>query len=297
MARTGCLRGDGVIPPQPETTGKSPLRPFNFPDSTTMPIRRTATALLALLVAGCAHNVPLPASDARQWADARQMVLVTSADWDATGGELRRYEREGDGWRQVGEAVPVTLGRSGSGWGLGLNPQRGDGPVKREGDGKAPAGVFAIGTAFGYADNARTGLRYQAMTANDWCIDVPASNYYNRIIDRSTVKAPYLDQSSEPMRRDIHVDGDQRYREGFVIEHNEGGAARQGGSCIFAHLWKAPGETTAGCTAMAPASMDALLAWLDARRKPVFVLLPKAQYAALRQDWKLPEITAQEARP
>ena len=157
--------------------------------------------------------------------------------------------------------------------------------------------MFAIGTAFGYADNARTGLRYQAMTANDWCIDVPASNYYNRIIDRSTVKAPYLDQSSEPMRRDIHVDGDQRYREGFVIEHNEGGAARQGGSCIFAHLWKAPGETTAGCTAMAPASMDALLAWLDARRKPVFVLLPKAQYAALRQDWKLPEITAQEARP
>lgn len=257
-----------------------------------MTIRRTAAFLLPLLLAACAH-APLPSSGtgAARWADAGQLVLVTSADWDATGGELRRFERDGDGWTQVGDALPVTLGRNGSGWGLGLNAARSDGPVKREGDGKAPAGVFAIGTAFGYADRADTGLHYQAMTANDWCIDVPASNYYNRIIDRSVVKAPHLDQSSEPMRRDLHADGDQRYREGFVIEHNEGGAARQGGSCIFAHLWKAPGETTAGCTAMAPASMAALLGWLDARRKPVFVLLPKAQYAALKHEWKLPEVS------
>ena len=104
------------------------------------------------------------------------------------------------------------------------------------------------------------------------------------------MKAPYLDQSSEPMRRDIHADGDNRYREGFVIEHNANGAARQGGSCIFAHLWKAPGETTAGCTAMAPASMEALLAWLDDTRKPVFVLLPMAQYTALKARWALPGI-------
>jgi len=262
-----------------------------------MPLRRIAALLLALPLAACAHRTALPSADAEHWAKAQQLVLVTSADWDATGGELRRFERESDGWKQVGDAVPVTLGRNGSGWGLGLNPQRGDGPVKREGDGKAPAGVFAIGTAFGYADHAKTGLRYQAMTTNDWCIDVPASNYYNKIIDRSTVKAPYLDQSSEPMRRDLHADGDQRYREGFVIEHNADGAARQGGSCIFAHLWKAPGETTAGCTAMAPDSMDALLAWLDAHRKPVFVLLPNAQYAALKRDWKLPEITGSEGSP
>jgi L,D-peptidoglycan transpeptidase YkuD (ErfK/YbiS/YcfS/YnhG family) len=264
-----------------------------------MPLRRIAVLLLSLSLAACAHRATLPSADAQHWAKARQMVLVTSADWDATAGELRRFEREGDGdgWTQVGDAMPVTLGRNGSGWGLGLNPQRGDGPVKREGDGKAPAGVFAIGAAFGYADTADTRLHYRAMTANDWCIDVPESNYYNRIIDRSTVKAPDLDRSSEPMRRDLHADGDQRYREGFVIEHNEGGIARQGGSCIFAHLWKGPGETTAGCTAMAPDSMAALLAWLDARRKPVFVLLPNAQYAALKHDWKLPEIAGLEGSP
>ncbi|MDQ3159665.1 MAG: hypothetical protein M3Q51_01425, partial [Pseudomonadota bacterium] len=62
----------------------------------------------------------------------------------------------------------------------------------------------------------------------------------------------------------------------------------------FAHLWTAPNSTTAGCTAMAPASMDTLLAWLDARRKPVFVQLPQSQYQAMRDSWKLPEITASE---
>lgn len=255
-----------------------------------MPIRRVAPFLLALLLAACAHRPVADVAEAARWSNAQQLVLVTSADWNATDGQLRRFERDGDGWTQVGAAVPITLGRTGSAWGIGLNAARDDGPVKREGDGKSPAGVFAIGPAFGYAASARTGLDYKAMGGNDWCIDVPESAYYNRIVDRSVVKAPGLDKSSEPMRRDLHVDGDQRYREGFVIEHNADGAVRQGGSCIFAHLWKAPGETTSGCTAMAPASMDTLLAWLDARRRPVFVQLPRAEYARLAHDWKLPEI-------
>ncbi|MGV8922552.1 MAG: L,D-transpeptidase family protein [Thermomonas sp.] len=260
-----------------------------------MPIRRTATFLLPLLLAtACAHSPSNnPNNEARHWADAGQMVLVTTADWDSTNGELRRYERDGNGWKQVGAANSIVVGRTGVAWGIGLNAKHGDGPVKREGDGKAPAGVFSIGPAFGYADSARTGLDYKAMGGNDWCIDVPDSAYYNQIIDRSLVKAPGLDQSTEPMRRDIHADGDQRYREGFVIEHNAENA-RNAGSCIFAHLWSAPDSTTAGCTAMAPASMDTLLAWLDEKRKPVFVQLPHTQYTQLRDAWKLPQITSTE---
>ena len=254
-----------------------------------MTIRRTAALLLPLLLAACAHG-PSTDSDAARWAKAGQLVLVTTADWDAPSGTLRYYERNGTGWTQVGDAFEVTVGRNGSAWGIGLHAARSDGPVKREGDGKAPAGVFAIGTAFGYAPSATTGLDYQGMGINDWCIDVPGSAYYNRIIDRSLVKAPNLDKSSEPMRRDLHVDGDQRYREGFVIEHNPEGNVANGGSCIFAHLWKAPGEATAGCTAMAPERMAPLLAWLDARKRPVFVELPRAQYDALKTEWRLPEI-------
>ena len=260
-----------------------------LPDKTRMPIRRIAALLLTTVLAACAHE-PQASTGTNTWSDAGQLVLVTTADWDATTGELRRFERDGTGWREVGEAAPISVGRTGTAWGIGLNAARSDGPVKREGDGKAPAGVFAIGTAFGYAAGATTGLEYKGMGFNDWCIDVPESPLYNRIVDRSLAKAPGLDKSSEPMRLDLHANGDQRYRQGFVIEHNANGTTPRGGSCIFAHLWGSPGQATAGCTAMAPETMQPLLAWLDRNRKPVFVLLPKAQYAALKHDWNLPEI-------
>ena len=254
-----------------------------------MPIRRIAALLLTTMLAACAH-APQTSTSSTAWSDAGQLVLVTTADWDATTGTLRRFERDGDDWREVGEAAPISVGRTGTAWGIGLNAARSDGPVKREGDGKAPAGVFAIGTAFGYATDATTGLDYKGMGFNDWCIDVPESPMYNRIVDRSVAKAPGLDKSTEPMRLDIHgKHGDQRYARGFVIQHNADGRVANGGSCIFAHLWGQPGQATAGCTAMAADNMTPLLAWLDARKHPVFVLLPAAQYATLQHDWNLPE--------
>jgi L,D-peptidoglycan transpeptidase YkuD (ErfK/YbiS/YcfS/YnhG family) len=97
-----------------------------------------------------------------------------------------------------------------------------------------------------------------------------------------------IEGSTEPMRRDIHVDGDQRYRLGFVIEHNAQAVPR-GGSCIFAHEWASPTTPTAGCTAMAPATMEALLGWLDPAATPVFVLLTEVDHARLRAPWDLPD--------
>ncbi|MBN8261891.1 MAG: hypothetical protein J0L59_06170, partial [Xanthomonadales bacterium] len=77
-----------------------------------MSIRRTAPLLLSLALAtACAHRPPA-AAEATHWANADQLVLVTTPDWDATTGELRRYERAGDGWRQVGDAAPITVGRT-----------------------------------------------------------------------------------------------------------------------------------------------------------------------------------------
>jgi L,D-peptidoglycan transpeptidase YkuD (ErfK/YbiS/YcfS/YnhG family) len=244
----------------------------------------------ALALAGCAH-APAANGDATRWSNTQQLVLVAVPDWNSTQGTLRRYERGADGgWTPVGEAEPIVIGRSGAAWGVGLHdlPAGTDAPVKREGDGRSPAGVFAIGEAFGYADTADTGLRYAPMDAGDWCVDVPASPLYNRIVDTAEVGAEAVAGSSEPMRRDLHADGDQRYRLGFVIEHNAR-ARPQAGSCIFAHLWKGPDSTTAGCTAMAPPTMQALLHWLDADRHPVFVLLPQAEYRRLWRAWRLPE--------
>lgn len=245
-----------------------------------------------LLLASCAHR-PADQAQAMRWQHARQLVLVTTADWNADHGILRSYSRvDGGQWQPAGPATPVLIGRDGAAWGIGLHDAQADGPVKREGDGRSPAGVFTIGEAFGYAQAAETALPYAAMRASDYCIDVSGSPLYNRIVDADKVGADAVAGSTEPMRRDIHVDGDQRYRLGFVIEHNPHGTPAAG-SCIFAHLWKSPGDPTSGCTAMAPAAMQALLAWLDPAQRPVFVLLPDSQYARLHTAWQLPALEAQ----
>lgn len=163
------------------------------------------------------------------------MVVVTTAGWNATNGTLRTYARAGRGWQEVGAATRVTIGRSGSAWGLGLHPAQSNGPSKREGDGRAPAGVFRIGTAFGYAESAATALPYAAMRESSYCMDVVASPLYNRIVDAGQVGQAAVAGSTEPMRLDLHNKGDQRYKVGFVIEHNPDGKPGAG-SCIFAHL-------------------------------------------------------------
>ena len=219
--------------------------------------------------------------------------MVTIADWNSDHGTMRTFSRNEDGiWRAVGLAQPVAIGRNGAAWGIGLHDSPVGGPVKREGDGRSPAGVFAIGEAFGYAAQTNTALPYAAMSASHYCIDVSGSPLYNRIVDADVVGKDAIAGSTEPMRLDLHADGDQRYRQGFVIEHNALGVAGAG-SCIFAHLWKTPDGTTAGCTAMEASTMTALLAWLDAKQQPIFVLLPQHEYARLREAWNLPATQVQ----
>jgi L,D-peptidoglycan transpeptidase YkuD (ErfK/YbiS/YcfS/YnhG family) len=250
--------------------------------------------LTALLIAGLAFaGHAVAATDpAAAWSGAEQMVLVTVPGWNTIEGTLHTYQRDrGGAWQEVGAARPVVIGKSGAAWGIGLSPAQHDGPQKHEGDGRSPAGVFRIGTAFGYAAHAETAMPYRALTATDYCMDVSGTPLYNRIADTAKVGEAALKGSSEPMRRDLHFHGDQAYRIGFVIEHNPDGVAR-GGSCIFAHLWSSPTTGTTGCTAMTPDAMQRLLAWLKPQEHPVFVLLPQDEYARLRHAWQLPDVRA-----
>lgn len=233
--------------------------------------------------------VALTAAADTPWSDARQLVLVTTSEWNANDGLLRTFSMTKDGWQPAAPPVRVTIGREGAAWGIGLHPDQA-GPRKQEGDGRSPAGVFRIGDAFGYAASTRTQLRYVAMTASDYCIDVAGSPLYNQIVDARIVGKHAIEGSTEPMRRDIHVEGDHRYKLGFVIEHNAARAAGKG-SCIFAHIWKAPGVPTAGCTAMEEEALGELLEWLDSARNPIFVLLPEQEYERVRAEWRLPELS------
>ncbi|MBD9470936.1 hypothetical protein [Pseudoxanthomonas sp. PXM01] len=258
----------------------------------SLPRHSFRSLVLATLLLGTGTDAratagePTPAPQA--WRDARQLVLVITDGWDATTGTLQRFEMRDGRWQTVADVAPISVGRNGAAWGLGLHPTQLQGPQKQEGDGRAPAGVFTLGEAFGYADKADTTMPYRAMQATSYCIDVPDSPLYNRIIDTRDEGNEAAKGSTEPMRLDLHNNGDVRYREGLVIGHNPNATPRAG-SCIFAHLWRTPGEPTAGCTAMAAGTMDDVLAWLRPDARPVFVLLPRAEYARLTREWQLPE--------
>lgn len=258
-----------------------------------VPSRAAVLSVLVLLTA-CASTSQIRSNESSNnspLGDARQVVLVLTEDWTATTGSLQRFELRDGQWHAVGNAAAISVGRSGTGWGTGLHPAQTQGPQKQEGDGRAPAGVFALGDAFGYADRDATRMPYRAMQASHYCMDVPDSPYYNQIIDTRELGEAAAKGSTEPMRLDLHSKGDPRYRKGLVIGHNTAAVPRAG-SCIFAHLWRTPGEPTAGCTAMAADTMDDLLAWLQPQDRPLLVLLPRAEYQRLAGQWKLPRAGA-----
>ena len=246
---------------------------------------RLALACLLLAAATCAAAAKSPSPLAR----SRQLVVVTTRGWDEVPGTLRRFERKGarGAWARVGADVEVAVGRNGLGWGAGLvETGAAAGPQKREGDGKAPAGLFALGTAFGFAtlqEAAWLRLPYTPLTPSVECVDDVASRRYNLIVDRAAVGDVDWN-SSERMRS---VEG---YRWGLVVRHNAAPPVAGRGSCIFLHVWAGPGQGTAGCTAMEESDLTELLRWLDPKKGPLLVQLTEAEYVRLRGAWRLPAL-------
>lgn len=220
--------------------------------------------------------------------DHQQLILVITDNWQVDHGLLYTFEKKAGQWQLISKANSVTVGKNGLAWGIGLHGKQ-PGQYKKEGDGKAPAGIFKLGEAFGYLKSVNTDLKYQQMDKNNYCIDVMKSPFYNQIVDESIVGEKAIIGSTEPMRRDIHVNGDIRYKKGIIVKHNPQNIIGQG-SCIFMHVWKAKGVPTSGCTAMPEKIITQLLAWLEPSKKPLYILLPQSQYIEKRTLWGLPNI-------
>ena len=208
-------------------------------------------------------------------------MLVTSSEWAASEARLQRWQADGAGaWKEVGAAIPVTLGSAGLGWGLGLHREA-TGPRKREGDRRSPAGVFTLGDAFGYAASAPAGVRvrYRGADRRDYFVDDVASADYNQW---RRIPAPAPNEpgerwgSFERMRRE-----DAAYELGLVVQHNAA-CVPGAGSAIFVHVWGAPHAPTLGCTAMSKEDLLTLLRWLNPAAAPVLVQAPRAALPALR---------------
>src|SRR5262245_27313480 len=124
----------------------------------------------------------------------RQVVLVLSPETKSVPARLWMLERghAGKSWKTHAGPIPVSLGRSGLGWGEGEHamPAPDGFPIKQEGDGCSPAGVFQIPFAFGYApanEVGRVRLPYVPVTDSLTGVDDVKSKYYNQVVDAATV--------------------------------------------------------------------------------------------------------------
>ncbi len=265
---------------------------------------RTVYILVLLLLLGGRFAFSAAQADAASrdpFVGSTQLIVVATSNWSAVKGQLQRFERVSvhEPWRPFGEPIPIVVGRNGMGWGIGLvaaddpNVRLSSDPAKKEGDGKSPAGIFDLGTVFGYSDRPLPGLKlpYLTLTESIECVDDVNSKYYNRIVDRSAVPADW--NSSEHMR-----DTGESYRWGIVVDHNRTIARRNqgvpqpgGGSCIFLHIWHDHNQGTAGCTAMPQMDLETLLTWLDPKCRPLLLQLPMAAYERLTHRWNFPKLS------
>lgn len=234
---------------------------------------------LLLLLAGLAAGFELP-------RESRQCVVGIAPDWDSSKLTLTAYEKKDGRWQKALGPWSGRLGREGLAWGAGLHPVPEGAPTKREGDWKAPAGVFTIGGAWGYDAEIRRHpqLPYRRITARDlWVEDAESPSYNQHLILDHDPATPW--EKKQQMRQ-----GDPAHSLKLFIAHNAPPQVVPGaGSAIFFHIWRSGGtKPTAGCSVLAEEHLRQLIAWIDPDARPLYVLLPKADYIRLAPDWKLP---------
>src|SRR5690606_5045209 len=187
-------------------------------------------------------------------------------DWNSSTVTLSTYEKRGGKWVKVSGPWQGRLGKNGLVWGLGIHPVPQGAKVKREGDGRAPAGVFYIGGAWGYDANIRRHpkLFYRQVTPRDLWVEDPKSPNYNRhlILDH--------EPATEWEKKQQMRQNDYPHSLKLFIAHNAPPKVSPGqGSAIFFHIWRGGGsKPTAGCTTMDEANLRELSGWIDPDSQP-----------------------------
>jgi len=244
----------------------------------TLFLQRSLAIVLAATIAHVASAQPLG-------AEVRQLIVSIAPDWPASQGTLQRYERGPDGgWQRVGERVTVLYGKNGLAWGRGVRGTEELGLRKREGDGRSPAGVFALGTIYGNDARLPDGadFPFHQVTAYDAWPDDPQNPFYNQHVSVDPAHPPAW-LASQRMRT-----GDPAYRWRVEIRHNADPVEPGAGSATFFHIRRGETRRTSACTTMAESALQEMVVWLRAAAKPHYVLLPRDEYERRWEAWGLP---------
>jgi L,D-peptidoglycan transpeptidase YkuD (ErfK/YbiS/YcfS/YnhG family) len=257
----------------------APPRPLT---ASLLPLALALALLLALQ-----GLVPAPArAEPPRWHPSRlahvgaagQVVVVTSDAWSSRRAVLRAYERMPDGaWRQALDPGRVWLG-----WNGFVRADR-----RRQSTLTTPAGTFRLAWAFGTRPDPGTALPYREVDPTDWWPYDPRDPATYNVWQPRRVQASGWRTS---WAEDLSSFGVQ-YRNAVVVGFNlPGGVHRTGGEWvagrtadtrrgggIFLHVQaqRVQDRPTAGCVAMAPRRIAALLRWLDPAAGPVVVMGPR----------------------
>jgi zinc D-Ala-D-Ala dipeptidase len=232
--------------------------------------------VFVLLLSGCGKDAP--------WLESGQCLVVITEGWDSTAARVYQFERAGEAWQEI-RNFSGQIGRNGMAWGRGLHKNPKGEKLKEEGDGRSPAGIFALGTGFGKFP--LTGMKWPYFQADSGhrCVDDPKSRYYNQIVHLDDIAKTDWDSAEKLLLSPSKV-----YDMAFVIEHNSDPVVPGGGSAIFFHIWNARRSGTAGCVSVSNIAVRALLYWLDPEAKPFIVILPREQYLKYQASWQLPKL-------
>lgn len=198
-------------------------------------------------------------------------VLFVKANSDSTiNGKMFLYERKNHRkqWK-LKDSFNIVVGKNGLGKdatsSINLNNIT---PIKHEGDGKSPAGIFPLGPVFSYHKLKHIRMPFVQVDTNFYCVDDMNSNYYNTLIRQDTAQHNF--NSFEYMRRQ-----DSLYEYGVWVKYNSDPVKSGSGSCIFIHVWRNNHSGTAGCTASTKENIIKLIYWLNKKKHPVLLQVVK----------------------
>ncbi len=206
-------------------------------------------------------------------SNTKQLIVVETDNWSTPNATLQRFEKISQRWRQIGQTIQVIIGKNGLGWGIGLHkiPKYAK-FIKREGDGKAVAGIFRLKNGFGYQPYP-IKFPYQVYKTTTHCVDDSSSKWYNQIVDSTKIKIDYNSHENMKFAKNY-------YKYGIVVDHNPN-KIPQAGSCIFMHIKKPNKIPTVGCTAMSQDEIKDILKWLDPSKHPLLIQAPKSEIRRL----------------
>ena len=235
--------------------------------------------LISMMTVVVAVGFELPATSS-------QCVVGVADGWNSTHVTLSYFEKTGGQWKQIGGEWKGRLGSKGLVWGRGLHTNPSGAVLKKEGDGKSPAGVFDIGGVWGAHASVKKHPKtfYHQVTTRDLWVEDGSSKYYNQFLTLDHEPATAWEKKAQMKQNDY-----PQSLKMFIAHNAAPGVVANGGSSIFFHIWRRDGAAaTAGCTTMVEEKLRTLIATVDPGRRPLYVLLPRAEYEKLKPVWKLP---------